>query len=1549
MGARKRIVGVCTGLALACIFAGTVAASLQQKAVSPRPNGPKEGNTLAHQPVRLIPGAANSLRNSLPAPRLPNVVLYDQTDNPSTNAFNSQNFEAAYDEYDDQAADDFVVTGAGWSVTTVTTPGVYFNGTGPAPSLNITFYENAGTLPGAIVTGCNYANVTTFTGGGTGTFVTTLPTPCLLTPGPKWVSVQVNMAFTVGGQWGWTMRTVQSNSAAAWRNPGGAFPGGCLNYTTRTLCDATTASTPDHTFRLDGTLASCSQNSDCQDGDACNGAEVCNNNVCGPGTPVNCDDGLFCTNDSCTPATGACNHAVNPCGDGDSCTLDFCNEDTNTCNHVAPPPLRLCNSGSISIPDSGPATPFPSTINVSGQGSTANLCSVELLGISHTYPNDIDILVTGPGTSQNAIVMSDVGGTSPASNVNLTLKDGAAASIPTPLVSGTFRPTNSGSGDGWPGGPPASGGSSLGVFDGTNPNGAWGVYVLDDVGGDQGSIANGWCINIVVAGCENDAACNDGNACNGVETCSNGTCAPGTPVNCDDGLFCTIDGCTPATGACTHVANPCSDGNPCTSDSCNEGADACVNQLASVRFCNSGAVSIPSSGAGSPYPTAINISGQPTEGSICSVELLGLTHTFPDDIDILLARTAGANALIMSDVGGGSAVNNVSLVLSDAAATALPDGAPLVSGTFRPANYNAFGPDGPFPAPAPAISGPSVLSTFDGQNPNGVWNLWVRDEFTPDAGTLGGGWCLNIVFNSCTSNDECGDGNACNGAETCDNGSCRPGNPIDCSDGQFCTTDLCDPATGSCSYEANPCSDGDGCTADSCDESSDTCGHQSVCVEVCNPGPISILDSTVPPTPAVPYPSSITVAAPHGSFSLAKVRLLGISHTFPDDIDILLTGPNSPLNAILMSDVGGSTAVTGVDVTLTDGAPPIPDTGPLVTGTFAPSNVNPGTGTEAWPAPAPLPTGASALAQFNGTDPNGNWNLYVVDDQGLDSGSIAGGWCLSYRISCSTPSDCDDSNPCTTDTCNPDGTCSSTAANCDDGNPCTDDTCTPASGCVSTPNDDPCDDGNACTTGDYCAAGYCYGGYPPNCGDNNPCTDDACDPQVGCTHTNNTGPCDDGNACTLGDACGGGTCNPGTPLNCDDNSQCTDDSCNPTQGCVNAPRVGGCDDGNSCTANDICVSGGCQPGTPVVCNDGNGCTDDSCNPSSGCVYTNNTAPCSDGNACTVGDTCGGGTCHGGATASCDDGNACTDDSCNPTSGCVHTNNTAPCSDGNGCTVGDTCGGGSCQGGAPVTCTASDQCHSAGTCDPGSGACSNPALPDGTVCDDGNAGTSGDACQAGVCTGGTACNPTNDPKTWGWYHSLCTSGGHSGDSITNADAACVAATTAAFAGISTAAQVCEILSPSHGNNGPADKAEKQLMTLALNICKQRICPAQGLDATCTTAETVSQAHHAADVVQVNPGHTNQQLATAECQSTEINNGRALELNTLRLMREGSAIRVNWEAPLLDDGTGSPSKYKVWRRPAGTVLPFVQIGITTSTTYLDTNTGSNAWQYNVTSVF
>ena len=155
-----------------------------------------------------------------PVPKLPAVTLYDQLNNPGTLSTNSQDFEPANAAFSDFTADDFVVPGGQtWNITEVDAQGVYFNGPGPAASFNVFFYQNSGGLPGTQVytaTGQSYVN-------SSGVFQVTLGSPAVLGPGTYWVSVQARQNFSPAGQWGWTDRTVQANSPAAWKNPGGGF------------------------------------------------------------------------------------------------------------------------------------------------------------------------------------------------------------------------------------------------------------------------------------------------------------------------------------------------------------------------------------------------------------------------------------------------------------------------------------------------------------------------------------------------------------------------------------------------------------------------------------------------------------------------------------------------------------------------------------------------------------------------------------------------------------------------------------------------------------------------------------------------------------------------------------------------------------------------------------------------------------------------------------------------------------------------------------------------------------------------------------------------------------------------------------------------------------------------------------------------------------------------------------------------------------------------------------------------------------------------------
>jgi len=120
-----------------------------------------------------------------------------------------------------------------------------------------------------------------------------------------------------------------------------------------------------------------------------------------------------------------------------------------------------------------------------------------------------------------------------------------------------------------------------------------------------------------------------------------------------------------------------------------------------------------------------------------------MSHTYPDDLDILLVGPGGQKVLLMSDAGGGSDVNNITLTFDDAAASALADSAAIVAGTYKPTDFVT---GDTFPSPAPAGPYGTTLSTFNGLNPNGTWSLYVLDDAASDSGSIAGGWSLKFAY-----------------------------------------------------------------------------------------------------------------------------------------------------------------------------------------------------------------------------------------------------------------------------------------------------------------------------------------------------------------------------------------------------------------------------------------------------------------------------------------------------------------------------------------------------------------------------------------------------------------------------------------------------------------------------------------------------------------------------------------------------------------------------------------------------------------------------------
>ena len=164
-------------------------------------------------------------------------------------------------------------------------------------------------------------------------------------------------------------------------------------------------------------------------------------------------------------------------------------------------------------------------------------------------------------------------------------------------------------------------------------------------------------------------------------------------------------------------------------------------------FTNSNAISIPDSGTATPYPSTNAVAGFTGNITKVSVRLNSLSHTFPDDIGVLLVGPTGTKVRLTTDNGGGVNVVNIDLLFDDTSANALPDNAGMPSTSYQPTQgvlFNGAQHPANFPAPAPVNPYSNVLSAFNGSNPNGTWSLYVDDDAGGDVGSIANGWTLTI-------------------------------------------------------------------------------------------------------------------------------------------------------------------------------------------------------------------------------------------------------------------------------------------------------------------------------------------------------------------------------------------------------------------------------------------------------------------------------------------------------------------------------------------------------------------------------------------------------------------------------------------------------------------------------------------------------------------------------------------------------------------------------------------------------------------------------------
>ncbi|MFZ4786046.1 MAG: hypothetical protein ACOYLH_11250 [Flavobacteriales bacterium] len=249
---------------------------------------------------------------------------------------------------------------------------------------------------------------------------------------------------------------------------------------------------------------------------------------------------------------------------------------------IAASSQTFTNSGAITINDSSPASPFPSTIVVSGAPAVINTFTVTITGFSHTWPSDVDVVLASPN-GEAITLMSDCGSGTDVSGATYVFDDAAPANMTNSVNnSGTFRPSDFfidtyGSIPGAINYSATAGTATFAsVFTGDPANGTWSLYVIDDLGGDSGSISGGWSITFTapIPGCTDQNACNynelaqedDGSCDYSCFGCTYAVASNFSPLaTIDDGscIFNIVaDGCTDPT-ACNYCSLCANDDGSC--------------------------------------------------------------------------------------------------------------------------------------------------------------------------------------------------------------------------------------------------------------------------------------------------------------------------------------------------------------------------------------------------------------------------------------------------------------------------------------------------------------------------------------------------------------------------------------------------------------------------------------------------------------------------------------------------------------------------------------------------------------------------------------------------------------------------------------------------------------------------------------------------------------------------------------------------------------------------------------------------------------------------
>ena len=512
-----------------------------------------------------------------------------------------------------------------------------------------------------------------------------------------------------------------------------------------------------------------------------------------------------------------------------------------------------------------------------------------------------------------------------------------------------------------------------------------------------------------------EGTCDDGTACT-VDTCdANSGCVNNAVegnIGCDDGSLCTnTDTC--AAGACTGLATSCNDANPCTLDGCD-----------------------PKSGC-----THLAIAASCTDSDACTTNDSCATG-------VCAGKAIGCND---DDVCTADSCSTTEGCVNLAIAATCNDGNLCTAEDF---------------CAAVGCLGKPVDCEDD--------NACTTDKC--DA-TLG---CQHAKLAA----GGCNDGNACTTADVCTNGQCN-GQPVLCDDKNPCTTENCQAGVG-CVYVPAPagascddlsaCSQGDMCSLGSCTGTLINCADGNPCTDdgcdkikgcVFLPNSLTCTDAntcTAKDTCKSGNCAGIAVACNDNNPCTVDTCKAGAGCQYlPSGVTLACNDGNACSSG---DSCKGAVCAPGTATTNCDDASPCTaDSCDKLKGCLHLPSA--GTCTDA--DPCTLGDGCSNGVCLPGaiTANCNDANVCTADSCVAKQGCVQ----LPVAGTCTDNSVCTAGEACAGGLCKP-----ATTKNCDDANPCTTDSCTAATGsCKNVFNTAACDDGVACTTGDICALGKCAG------------------------------------------------------------------------------------------------------------------------------------------------------------------------------------------------------------------------------------------------------------------------------------------------------------------------------------------------------------------------------------------------------------------------------------------------------------------------------------------